>query len=135
MLNNLQFISISTTASTTQGASVYSPIIMIVAMFAIFYFMLIRPQKKKDKEIKNMRDNLAVGDEIVTIGGINGKVAKVSDDTVVLELPHGKQRITLSKWAVGTVEKKSKDSKELSESKEISDATEIIDVEDKKEEK
>ena len=52
-------------------------IVYIVALFAIFYFLFIRPQKKKDKELKEMRDSLAVGDTIVTIGGIVANVAKI----------------------------------------------------------
>lgn len=107
MINNLSVIGLTAAA----GASPYTSIIMLVAMFAIFYFVLIRPQRKKDKEIKQMRDSIAVGDEVITIGGIHGKVVKVGDDTIVLELSHGKQRITFSKWAVGTVDKKGKDSK------------------------
>ena len=51
----------------------------IVALFAIFYFLFIRPQKKKDKELKEMRDSLAVGDTIVTIGGIVANVAKIAN--------------------------------------------------------
>lgn len=93
------------------GMPPYYSIVMLVAMFAIFYFVLIRPQKKKDKEVKEMRDSLSIGDEVITIGGIHGKIAKVSDDTIVLELSHGKQRITFSKWAIGSVDKKGKESK------------------------
>ena len=57
----------------------------IVALFAIFYFLFIRPQKKKDKELKEMRDSLAVGDTIVTIGGIVANVAKIEEETIVIE--------------------------------------------------
>ncbi len=108
-MNNLNVFSLA--SAPAGGASAYSSIIMIVAMFAIFYFVLIRPQKKKDKEVKQMRDSLSIGDEIITIGGIHGKVAKIGEDTVVLELNHGKQRITLSKWAIGSVDRKSKETK------------------------
>ena len=54
-------------------------LLYIVALFAIFYFLFIRPQKKKDKELKEMRDSLAVGDTIITIGGIVANVAKIED--------------------------------------------------------
>ena len=54
-------------------------IVYIIALFAIFYFLFIRPQKKKDKELKEMRDSLAVGDTIVTIGGIVANIAKVEE--------------------------------------------------------
>lgn len=102
----------------------YSGIIMMVILFGLMYFMMIRPQKKKDKEIKQMRDSLAVGDEIITIGGIHGKVVKVNDEIVTLEMAHAKQRIEFSKWAVGSVAKKGKE-KEKAEVKETEADIEI----------
>ena len=58
---------------------------MLVLMFAVFYFILIRPQKKKEKELKNMIAALKVGDEVATIGGIHGKIARIKDDLFLLE--------------------------------------------------
>jgi len=78
----------------------YSSIIFMVAMFAIFYFMLIRPQRKRDKEIKEMRSALKRGDEVVTIGGIYGRIIKVNEDIVVIELEHAKQRLKMAKWSI-----------------------------------
>ncbi len=78
----------------------YSSIIFMVAMFAIFYFMLIRPQRKRDKEIKEMRAALKRGDEVVTIGGIYGKIIKVNEEVVVVELDHAKQRLKMAKWSI-----------------------------------
>lgn len=98
-------------AAPAAGASPYTGIIMLVVMFAVFYFVIIKPQKKKDKEVKQMRDSATVGDDIITIGGIHGKIVKIGDDTMVLELNHGKQRITMAKWAIGSVEKKGKEVK------------------------
>ncbi|MFA9423106.1 MAG: preprotein translocase subunit YajC [Sedimentibacter sp.] len=89
----------------------FSGIFMMVILFAVMYFMMIRPQKKKDKEIKLMRDNLSNGDEVITIGGIHGKVVKVNDEVITIEMAHGKQRIELSKWAIGSVGKKAKEAK------------------------
>ncbi len=97
----------------------YSGILMMVILFAVMYFMMIRPQKKKDKEIKSMRDNLSIGDEVITIGGIHGKVVKVNDEIITLEMAHAKQRVEFSKWAIGSVAKKGKDNKA-----EIKDAVE-----------
>lgn len=88
-----------------------SSLIMMVVLFGVMYFFMIRPQKKKDKEVKEMRNSLSVGDEVITIGGIHGKIVKVNDEKVTLEMPHAKQRIEFSKWAIGTVIKKGKDSK------------------------
>lgn len=87
----------------------FSGIIMLVVFFGIMYFTMIRPQKKKDKEIKAMRESLAIGDEVITIGGIHGKVVKVNDEIVTLEMAFGKQRIEFSKWAIGSVAKKGKE--------------------------
>ena len=75
-------------------------IIMIVALFAIMYFMLIRPQKKKDDEIRKMRDSLKVGDEILTIGGIYGKIVRVTDDRVVIMVGSDKTKLELAKSAI-----------------------------------
>ncbi len=71
-------------------------IVWIVVMIALFYFMLIRPQKKQQKAMKEMLDNLAVGDRIVTIGGIHGKIVKMKDDTIVLESGSGTEKSTLT---------------------------------------
>ena len=62
------------------------PIIMLVLMVAIFYFILIRPQRKRDKQFKELLANLQVGDEITTIGGMFGKVTKIKDDNIVMEM-------------------------------------------------
>lgn len=61
-------------------------IIMIVALIAIFYFFMIRPQQKRQKEIKKFRDGIQVGDQVVTAGGIYGKVRKIKETVVSLEI-------------------------------------------------
>ena len=80
----------------------------IVALFAIFYFLFIRPQKKKDKELKEMRDSLAVGDTIVTIGGIVANVAKIEEETIVIEFGPSRTKMPIQKWAIGSVQSKKK---------------------------
>ncbi len=105
MINN--FGSFSLTAAPE--ASPLMPIIMMVIFFGVFYFFIIKPQKKKDKETLQMRNSIAAGDEVITIGGIHGKVVKASEESIVIELSHGKQRMTFSKWAIGSVTKKGKD--------------------------
>ena len=84
-------------------------IIMLVAMLAIFYFFMIRPQKKQEKEQNAMRDALAVGDEITTIGGIIGKIVSIKDDTLVLETTMDKTKIRILKTAVRNVDVKAED--------------------------
>jgi len=78
-----------TTATNAAGAqnttSMLVSLLPMVLIFVVFYFILIRPQKKRDKEIAKMRSNLEVGDEIVTIGGVVGRVVIIKEDTVVVE--------------------------------------------------
>ena len=71
------------------GGSSLSFIIMMVAIFAIMYFFMIRPQNKKQKEIMNFRNNLEVGQSVVTAGGIYGKIKELEDNVVVLEIAAG----------------------------------------------
>lgn len=69
-----------------QAQGDYSMLIMMVAIFVIMYFFMIRPQQKKQKEIMNFRKNLEVGQSVVTAGGIYGKVKELEDNVVVLEI-------------------------------------------------
>ena len=82
-------------------------IIMYAAIFAVFYFLFVRPQKKKENALKEMRNNLKVGDKVTTIGGIIANVAKVEENSVVLEIGPNRTKVPLEKWAIGTVESKS----------------------------
>lgn len=81
----------------------FAPLILI--MFALWFFM-IRPQKKRDNETKKMRNNLIEGDEIVTIGGIIGKVLSVKDDSIVVYVGSDKTKMEFKKWAVAEVTRK-----------------------------
>lgn len=76
--------------------------ILIIAMFALMYFLMIRPENKRKKEAQNMRDSLAVGDEITTIGGITGTICAVKENTIVIESGADRVRVELTKWAVST---------------------------------
>jgi len=77
-------------------------IIMLVAMIAIFYFLLIRPENKKKKAVETMRNSLKVGDVITTIGGIVGTICAVKDETIVIETGADRVRVEFTKWAVST---------------------------------
>ena len=79
-------------------------IIMIVAMIAVFYFLMIRPENKRKKEAEQMRSAVKTGDEIVTIGGIIGTVVSVKDDKFVMETGADQVRIELAKWAISSNE-------------------------------
>ena len=91
-------------ATMNAGASMTSTIIMLVIMFAIFYFMLIRPENKRKKEAEQMRNSVKVGDRITTIGGIVGVVVNVKDEKFVIETGADQVRIELAKWALSTNE-------------------------------
>ncbi|PAB60890.1 preprotein translocase subunit YajC [Anaeromicrobium sediminis] len=79
------------------------PIIMTVVFIAIFYFFIIRPQKKREKEVKDMRSNLKVGDYVVTIGGIQGKISKIKEDDITMEVGSDKVKLRIARWAIGNV--------------------------------
>ncbi len=79
-----------------------SSILMLVALFALMYFMLIRPQRKKEKQTQEMRANLKPGDEIVTIGGIFGKVVRVKDEEVTIQVGADKTKIEVAKWGISS---------------------------------
>ena len=80
-------------------------IIMLVIMFAIFYFLIIRPENKRKKKTEEMRGSLSIGDEITTIGGIVGKIVQVTEDTITFETGEDRVRIQTKKWAVSTTAK------------------------------
>ena len=75
------------------------PILLIVV---VFYFMLIRPESKRKKQLNEMRSSLAVGDEITTIGGIIGTICAVKENSLVIETGADRVRIEFAKWAVST---------------------------------
>ena len=76
-------------------------LIYIAAIFGIFYFLLIRPQQKKTKQLKDMRDSLKVGDTVVTIGGLVGKVVRATEEELTLAVGTGE--LTFKKWAIGSI--------------------------------
>ena len=77
-------------------------VFMLIGMFALMYFVMIRPENKRKKEAEQMRAALKVGDEITTIGGITGKVVNIKDDKFVIESGADQVRIEFAKWALST---------------------------------
>jgi preprotein translocase subunit YajC len=75
--------------AAASGQSQWSGIIMIVAMVAIFYFFMIRPQQKKQKDIQKAREALQVGDRVITSGGIYGKIKEIGDIYMIIEVADG----------------------------------------------
>ena len=85
-----------------------SSFLPLIIMIVVFYFLIILPQKKKDKKFKEMLANMAKGDSIVTIGGIEGKVSQIKDNTVTIEVGSDNTKLVLQKWAIKSVEVKEK---------------------------
>lgn len=81
-------------------------IVYMVALFAIFYFLFIRPQRKKEKQLDQLRSSLEVGQMVTTIGGMLATIAKVEDEFVVLEVGPNRTKMPFKKWAIASVEKK-----------------------------
>ena len=79
-------------------------IVMLVAMVALMYFMIIRPEKKRKKEEEALRSSLQEGDKIVTIGGICGKIVEIEGDNIVIETSKDRVRVELKKFSVMTNE-------------------------------
>ena len=99
------------TEGTGNGAGMGSllSIGMLVVMFVAMYFLTIRPQKKAEKEANQMRNNLQVGDEITTIGGIIGKIVSIKEETCVIETTKNGTKIRILKQAVRNVDVKAED--------------------------
>ena len=93
---------LTSTADATGGLT--STLLMMVIMFGIMYFMLIRPENKRKKEAEEMRASIRNGDQITTIGGIVGTVVNVKENKIVIETGAEQVRIELEKWAVSTNE-------------------------------
>ena len=115
-LMNLLADAAATTATTdaaaatetmgTGAAIVYYAVqfVPMILIFVVFYFLLIRPQRKKDKEAKTMLDNLKVGDRICTIGGIYATIVRIKDDVLTVEVGDQKTQMMIARWAVRNVE-------------------------------
>ena len=102
--NIFNLYATSTGGSDLAGGGGTFTIIWLVIMVALFYFMLIRPQKKKEKADRQLRASLQAGDKIVTIGGFTGRILSVKDDEVTFETGAAKTRLTVKKWAIQTRE-------------------------------
>jgi len=87
-------------------------ILIIVVMFVALYFFMIRPQKKQQKEMQNMLNNLQVGDEITTIGGIIGKIVSIKEETLMIETGHDRTKIRILRTAVRNVDVHAEDAQD-----------------------
>jgi preprotein translocase subunit YajC len=110
-MNTIALLLTSGTTNKT-GADILSllPMILIIGVMIVFMVISSRKQKKQDQEIANMRNNLNVGDEITTIGGIIGKVVSIKEETCVIETSRDGTKIRILKSAVSRVDVKAEDS-------------------------
>ena len=101
-MNMMNLLAASTTSAEGAGGAMSLLITIgpLILMFVIMYFILIRPQKMKDKETQKMRQNVQVGDEITTIGGIIGLVVSLKEDNVVIETAGERNKIRIKRWAI-----------------------------------
>ena len=90
----------------------YGSLLLIPLILVGMYFLVIRPQKKQEKETNDMRNNLSVGDEITTIGGIIGKIVSIKEETVMIETGHDRTKIRILKSAVRNVDVKAEDAQD-----------------------
>ena len=110
MLNHFIMLTEGAAAATdatapAAGFGLGGMLIPLLAMFAIMYFLMIRPENKRKKKAEEMRNNLSLGDETTTIGGLTGKVVQVTEDTVTFETGEDRVRIQTKKWAIQTTAK------------------------------
>lgn len=87
-------------------------LILIVVLIGVMYFVMIRPQQKQDKKNKEMRESLKIGDEIVTIGGLVGKITKITEKTITIQTGNPNTKVELIKGAVANISKKDNTKKE-----------------------
>jgi preprotein translocase subunit YajC len=100
LTTNLLPLATSTASSTDAAYSTIYMIVMFLVLILIFYFLLIRPQHKKEKQTQKMRSSLQVGDEITTVGGIVGRIVTIKDDSLVIETGADRNKMRIKKWAV-----------------------------------
>ena len=87
------------------AASMLTMLIPLALIVVFFYFFIIRPENKKRKKTEEMRSSLSLGDEIVTIGGITGKIVQITEDTITFETGEDRVRLQVKKWAISTTAK------------------------------
>ena len=94
---------------TGNSGNMTGTIVMIVVLFLVFWLFMLRPQKKQEQKDREMRDSLAIGDEVTTIGGIIGKVVSIKGETFVLETTRDKTKIRFLKGAIRSIDVKAED--------------------------
>ena len=85
-------------------AALLTTFLPLILMFVLFWFLMIRPQRKKDKQVKEMLNNLKAGDRVCTIGGIYGTIVGIKDDTVTLSVGRDNTNMVIARWGIRRVE-------------------------------
>lgn len=123
-----------TAGQTKAGSTSY--IVLMVVLVAVMYFMMIRPQKKRQKEEQEMRSSLEIGDEIITIGGIVGKVVTIREEDIIIETGADRNKMKIQRWAVNTnVTKTEQHKKEVEKAREAAKEKKEAKKADKKSDK
>ena len=97
----MNFAFLTTTDPAAAGGMLTS-VLSLGLILVVFYFFILRPQQKRDKEATKMRSSLQVGDDVITIGGIVGTICAVKENTIVIETGADRVRIEFTKWAVSS---------------------------------
>ena len=100
MLAEQAAVDTADTAEGVTGGIFLYYAVMLAVIFGMMYFIVFRPQKKKEKEAKEMRESLQIGDEVTTIGGITGIIVRKNEDTVVIETGGDRSKIRVKIWAI-----------------------------------
>lgn len=106
----MNLMMLETVSSASGDAAAQNPLSMLmtfiplILIFVVFYFLLIRPQKKREKATNEMRNNVQVGDEVVTQGGIVGRVVSIKEDNIVIETGSERSKLRIKRWAIAAVE-------------------------------
>lgn len=109
MINLLLTATTGDATTTPTAGSPWMTLIMLGALLLFFYFIIYRPQKKQEKQVNEMRNSLAVGDEITTTGGIIGRVVSIKDETLVLETSAERTKIRILRSSVRSIDVKADD--------------------------
>ena len=96
-----------------------SMILPLIILLLVMYFLLIRPQKKREKEVNAMRNGVQVGDEIITIGGICGKIVKTKEESLIIQVGADKVKFEIMRWAVSKVVEEGKRTSKAVEDQEV----------------
>ena len=101
----LNYLCMAPAGGSAEGGGTggsWQMIALLGVMFVVMYFLMIRPQKKKQAEEQKLRDSVQIGDEITTIGGINGRVVTVKEDSIVLETGADRTKMKIMRWGIQT---------------------------------